>query len=128
MQEQQSSIIFQLIYHMLLFFVRILLIVLIVAGCALLCRASYRFGYEVFGSVSMEEKPGQDRQFVVEEEDTMYQVAQRLEEKKLIADRFSFYMRTEMMSSSQTKLRPGKYMLNTSMDYQDIINELTVSG
>ena len=65
--------------------------------------------------------------FQVREGDTMYQVAKRLAKEDLIVGRFSFYARTTLMEREQIRLRPGSYVLNTSMDYQEIIDRLTIS-
>ncbi|MCD7824663.1 MAG: endolytic transglycosylase MltG [Clostridiaceae bacterium] len=127
MKEQQISVIFQFIYHILLIFVKLLAALLVAVGLVTACRGSYQFCYQVFGPVTAEEKPGTDRIFSVSESDTMYQVASRLEQERLIVSRFSFYMRVQLSDTAQTKLQPGEYTLNTCMDYGEIIDELTVS-
>ena len=125
--SQEVSVFFRLLYHVLVFFVELLIIVLVIAGVMRLCQASYQMCYEVFGSVTVEKTPGTRVVFEVEEDDTMYQVAGRLAKEGVIANRYSFYIRTELMNPSQLRLRPGKYVLSTSMDYEKIVNELTVS-
>lgn len=129
MQEdsQEVSIFFHLLYHVLVFFVELLVVVLIITGVMRLCQGSYQMCYEIFGSVTVEKPPGTRVVFEVGKDDTMYQVAGRLAGQGLIANQYSFYIRTELMNPSQLRLRPGKYVLNTSMDYEKIVNELTVS-
>ncbi len=129
MQEQRNEnpVALQLVYHILVWILEILLVFLVIVGITSCCRQSYRFCYEVFGSVSAAEEPGQNKDFQVNEEDTMFRVATRLREENLIVNRYSFYIRTTLMDQSQLQLRSGNYVLNTSMDYEEIINELTVS-
>ena len=59
--------------------------------------------------------------------DTMYEVANRLDKKGLIVSKYSFYLRSEWINPAQNELRPGKYRLNTTMNYDQIINQLTMS-
>lgn len=126
-QGNKNPVALQLVYHMLVWVLEILLVFLVIVGIIACCRRGYRFCYEVFGSVPAAEAPGQNKDFQVNEEDTMFQVAVRLSEKKLIVSRYSFYVRAALMDQSQLQLRSGNYVLNTSMDYEEIINELTVS-
>lgn len=129
MQEQgkENPVVLQLVYHMLVWILEILLVFLVIVGIISCCQRSYRFCYEVFGSVPAAEEPGQNKDFQVNEEDTMFRVAARLKEENLIVGRYSFYVRATLMDQSQLQLRPGNYVLNTSMDYEEIINELTMS-
>lgn len=126
-QVEENQMIFHLIYHILVFLIEALIILLVVFGITYFCRGSYQFCYEIFGSVSSEEEPGADKKFIVKDSDTMYRVAGRLEDEKLIVNKNSFYIRTMLMNQEQIKLRSGSYVLNTSMDYEEIINELTMS-
>ena len=47
--------------------------------------------------------------------------------KGLIANKYSFYVRTRLMDKDEIKLKPGIYTLNTSMGYEDILDILTQS-
>ena len=40
---------------------------------------------------------------------------------------YHFYLRSEWINPAQNELRPGKYRLNTTMNYDQIINQLTMS-
>lgn len=126
-QKKENPVAIQLIYHILVWILEILLVFLVIIGIISCCQKSYHFCYEVFGSVSAAKEPGQNKDFQVNEEDTMFRVAARLREENLIVNRYSFYVRTTLMDQSQLQLRPGNYVLNTSMDYEEIINELTMS-
>ncbi len=45
----------------------------------------------------------------------------------MIVDKYSFYARTQLLEQDTVILRPGTYVLRTNMDYQEIIDILTVS-
>ena len=60
-------------------------------------------------------------------DDSLSDVSERLQENGLIVNKYTFMVRTKLMDPEKTVLRPGKYMLNTSMDYEEIINQLTFS-
>lgn len=108
--------------------VNILLTVLVVYGMGTACLQGYHFCYEIFGSVVIEDAPGTERTFQVMEADTMWDVAGRLEQENLIVNRYSFFIRTKLMDPETVSLYPGEYVLNTSMTYEEIINQLTASG
>ena len=55
-------------------------------------------------------------------------VAERLEQENLIVNSRSFYIRTRLMDPETVMLRPGEYMLNTSMTYEEIINQMTAAS
>lgn len=100
-----------------------LLIWLTVCGC----RKAYTFCYEVFGSVAVQQKPGTDIAFQVEAADDIESISKKLEEKKLIVNRYSFQARVRLLNDSEDTLKPGIYVLNTSMDYQQILDQLMVA-
>lgn len=126
-QKEETRVILQLVYHILVLVVDMLVLLLVVFVIIRCCQASYQFCYEIFGSVSAGEIPGEDKVFQVTETDTMYHVAKRLSKEGLIVNSYSFYARTLFMDESELKLRPGSYVLNTSMDYEKIIDKLTTS-
>lgn len=125
--ERDSRVLFHLLYFLLVMFARILIYLLLAFFIVRGCTQCYHFGYEIFGSVSVDQKNGKEITFPVYKEDTMYQVAKRLAQKGLIVNRYSFYLRSEWMNPTQNELRPGKYRLNTVMNYDQIINQLTMS-
>lgn len=91
------------------------------------CRACYSLCYEIYGPVVVEKSPGTDKKFSVAESDTMYKVAGNLYEEGLIVNKYSFYIRTKLMDKDEIKLKSGEYMLNTSMNYEEILDLLTQS-
>ncbi|MCH5266954.1 MAG: endolytic transglycosylase MltG [Lachnospiraceae bacterium] len=113
--------------YILSFCVNILIFALVAYGIGQICVSGYHFCYEIFGSVVVEEAPGTDREFVVQHGRDMRLVAKQLEQEGLIVDRYSFYIRTQLMDTDDVILRPGTYILNTSMDYEEIIDQLTTN-
>lgn len=105
----------------------ILLYVLLVVGVYSLSRQGYRFCHNIFGVVRAAQEPGEDIAFRVERGEDFETIAGELEKKGIIEDRYSFYIRVRLMDSRRIILRPGDYMLNNSMTYEQIINRLTVS-
>jgi len=124
---ENDQVIFRLVYHVLVFIVEILVTLLVVVGMIQCCQASYRFCYEIFGSIAVEEGPGSDKDFEVKKSDSVYRMAERLQEEGLIKNKYSFFIRVFLTEKNQTVFHSGKYVLNTSMDYEDIINVLTMS-
>lgn len=96
-------------------------------GITVLSQKGYQFFYEVFGPTAVQEAPGEERVFQVQEKDTIKSVSKRLEEEGLIVDWKSFSMRMKLVLSNKQELQPGVYQLRTDMNYKEIINQLTVS-
>lgn len=107
--------------------VNFLIMVLVFYAIASVCVQGYHFCYEIFGSVVVEDAPGTEHAFLLTESDTMWDVAERLQKEDLIVNRYSFYIRTKFMDPETIILQPGEYVLNTSMTYEEIINQLTAS-
>ena len=125
-QSEEAKVVFHLLYHAVLLVIEMLVVLLILSAIAGCCKVTYQFCYEAFGSVSKDKAPGRDIDFLVEEDDTMFQVAKRLAKEGLVVNPYSFYTRTLIMEREKTKLYPGSYLLNTAMDYEEIIDRLTV--
>ena len=77
--------------------------------------------------VTVDQGKGQEKIFQVETNRSMYEVADKLQKQGLIVDKYSFYARTQLLEQDTVILRPGTYVLRTNMDYQEIIDILTVS-
>lgn len=107
--------------------VYIVLYLLLVFSVAILCFHGYRFCYAVFADVRVEEQPGKDITFLVSSADSFRDIAAKLQEKGVIRDRYSFLARAGIMDTDRNKIYAGKYILNNSMTYEQVINHLTVS-
>ena len=85
-------------------------------------RYAYTFSYQVFGSVSVTKGTGYDKDFIIEKGESTMNVAGNLQREGLIVDKYSFYRRAKI---SNRKILPGKYKLNTSMNYDGILDLIT---
>ncbi len=125
-RKKENRVVLHLVYYALVLVVEILVVILVFFAMMRCCQAGYQFCYEIFGPVSVGEKPGDKKVFRVGRSDTMYSVSKRLSEEGLIVNPYSFYVRTVLME--RAKPSPGLYLLNTSMDYGDILDTLTAGG
>ncbi len=82
----------------------------------------YDFSYQVFGSVPAAEEPGKDIDFRIESGESTMDIANKLEFNSLIVNKYSFYVKVKIKNYD---IYPGTYVLNTSMDYDDILKEIT---
>ena len=99
--------------------------VLLICAVVILCQKSHLFFYQVFGPASSGEQ--KEITFLVDEMDTMKDVSERLERQGLIAGQNSFALYIKLMNVGKRRLKPGEYQLDSGMDYEEIINRLTVS-
>ena len=116
-----------LLCRWLLLLVNILVFFLLIFIIVHACKASYDLCYEIYGPVVVEDAPGTDRKFTVSEGESMHKVADELYSAGLIVNKYSFYVRTKLMDKNEVKLKAGEYTLNTSMDYEEILDMLTQS-
>ncbi|MCQ2495379.1 MAG: hypothetical protein MJ131_02165 [Lachnospiraceae bacterium] len=80
---------------------------------------SYDFAYKVMGDVRMEEAPGRNVKLQILKGETSMNVATKLETNKLIDDKYAFFVK---MKLNKVEIMPGTFVLNTSMNYDEIIN------
>ena len=97
---------------------------------------SYDYAYRIFGDVAVEEGEGRDVKIQILKGESTMNVATKLETNKLILDRYSFYIKVQLGnlssgdddgSSSKKKydIKGGTYILNTSMNYDEILEMIT---
>lgn len=82
----------------------------------------YHFSYQVFGSVAKTEAPGTDVTVQIYRGESTMNIAAKLETSLLIVDKNSFFVKTKL---KKYDIMPGTYVLNTSMDYNDILAIIT---
>jgi len=82
---------------------------------------AYTFAYRIFGSVSMD-TIGMNVTIQVEENEPDMNVASKLQLNKVIPDKYSFYVK---MKLAKAELQPGEFVVNTAMDYDEILAVLT---
>ena len=109
-------------------FLSIIFYMLVVIAIMKAGKFSYDFMYQIFGDVSVQEAPGTDLEFEVNDEnESLMSVASRLEYSKLIVNKYSFFIRAKLDSSgiSGACIKTGTFELNTSMNYADILSVIT---
>ncbi len=87
-------------------------------------KYAYDFTYQIFGSVAVAEAPGTDVEFEISKGESTMDIATRLENMQLIKNKRTFYFRTRL---KEYNIIPGTYILNTSMDYETILEIITSS-
>lgn len=100
----------------------IIFYVIIISFVIKASQLAYHFTYQVFGSVSVEADPGHDVEFQILKGESTMSIATKLENSSLIIDKYSFYVKTKL---KQYNIMPGTYVLNTSMNYDEILDVIT---
>ncbi len=80
---------------------------------------AYNFTYQIFGEVSVSESPGKDITLQIKKGESSQTIAHKLELSNVIVDEYSFLVKLKL---SKTVIMPGEYVLNNSMDYNEIID------
>lgn len=81
---------------------------------------AYDYGYRVFAEEPVSEGEGRIISVYVEENNSVSDIGQMLEEKGLIRDGKLFVIQ-ELLSEHHGKIQPGIYDLNTAMTSQEMI-------
>lgn len=114
---KMSGSVLQVCVNIIIYTILILLIVR--AG-----GQAYTFAYRIFGSVSMD-TIGMNVTIQIQEDEPEMNVASKLELNRVIPDKYSFYFK---MKLAKAELKPGEYVVNTAMDYDDILAVLTTDS
>lgn len=104
------------IFLNILFYIAIILVIIQAV------KITYNFSYQLFGSVSVEAEPGIDTEFQIAKGESTMDVARKLEAGNLIVNKYSFYLKTKF---KEYNIYPGTFILNTSMDYDEILDVIT---
>ena len=99
----------------------ILVVVMVTRGATYI----YNFSYQVFGSVAKDEAPGTDVPVQIYRGETTMNIATKLETSLIIVNKYSFSLKTRL---KKYNIMPGTYILNTSMDYNEILEIITDSS
>lgn len=80
------------------------------------------FCFQVFGDETMDAPPGINVEITIKEGASTMEVASALEMNRVIPNRYSFYLKVQLMDY---KILAGTYILNTSMTYDEILGQIT---
>lgn len=98
----------------------VMMALLIIYGTITVSLTAFDFGYRVFTEPAMEEDPGTDVAVVIEEGMGARAIGKELENKGLVRNATLFYIQLEL-SAYKNAIKPGTYILNTSMEAKDIM-------
>jgi cell division protein YceG involved in septum cleavage len=70
----------------------------------------------------MDAEPGINMEIVIDDGASTMEVAAALEQYRLIPNRYSFYLKVQLMGY---KIMAGTYILNTAMTYDEILDQIT---
>lgn len=96
--------------------ITVLVIMLIYRG-AMYC---YDFGYRIFTDVPMSAEPGMDVTVIINEGYSTKEIGELLQQNGLISDGKLFVLQ-EKLSEYAGEIKPGVYVLNTSMTTEKMI-------
>ena len=102
------------------FIIKAIIFVLIVMFVYRTAVTAYDYGYRVFAEEPVSEGEGRTLSVYVEQDDSVKDIGNMLQEKGLIRDAKLFWVQ-ELLSENHGKIKPGIYDLNTSMTSQDMI-------
>ncbi len=103
---------------------RVLVLVVLFSGAVLIGRGSYDFGYRVFTETAMD-NVNEGRQVSVQISKGMSNkdIAALMEDSGLCESKNLFYVQLEL-SEYKDEIKPGLYVLSTSMKPEEIIGVL----
>ena len=99
---------------------RLIVISLIVIGIYSGGKMAYNFGRGVFTEEAMSEAPGRDVAITIPQGASTGEIGELLEGRGLIRDSRLFYIQVKL-SKYDGKLKPGDYILNTSMVPEELM-------
>lgn len=114
----------KIIIRVFLFVFRAALLIGICAGLFYLGQHAYEFGHQIYDGSGVEEAPGTDMAVVIQEGQSVQEIARLLERYGLIRDEKVFLVQ-ERLSRYHGQIQPGNYILNTSQDGNTMIAILT---
>lgn len=106
-----------------LFFLRLAIVMLVAVGIYRLGGYAYAYGYSIVSDASVEPKPGRDMLVALRSDMTVKEAAQLLERRGLIQDADIFWIQLKV-NKYEDKIKPGEYVLNTSMTPKELMQAL----
>lgn len=103
-----------------LFIMRLAIGVFVIAGFYYVGVHAYNYGYSVVSDVAMERAPGREVSISLAGSMTEEDTAKYLERTGLVKDAEIFRLQLKL-NKYDNKLKPGEYVLNTSMTPKEIM-------
>lgn len=111
--------IFGVVIHIFLNIIFYMVIVYLVIKAS---HYAYDFAYQVFGSVSVTKNSGYTAEVTIGKGESTMEVANILDAKKVIINKYSFYLRAKL---TKQNILPGTYKVSSDMDYDQIFKVIT---
>ena len=93
---------------------------LIIYATVSISLVGFDFGYRVFTEPAMEEEPGREIAVIIDKGMGASEIGGELERKGLVRDG-NLFMIQLMLSAYKDDIKPGSYILNTSMTPKEMI-------
>ena len=113
--------IFGVVIHIFLNIIFYMVIVYLVIKAS---HYAYDFAYQVFGSVSVTKNSGYTAEVTIGKGESTMEVANMLDAKKIIVNKYSFYLRAKL---TKQNILPGTYKVSSDMDYDRIFKVITTT-
>lgn len=110
----KASIITQIVLNILFY---VFVVFIIITGA----NKAFDFTYQIYGPVSVSEKPGKEKEVEIKKGTSAFQIADELYDNNLIKNKYSFFIRLKL---SERTIVPNKYKLSTAMTYEEIIDNI----
>jgi len=121
-----SSTTFKVTFKITSFILRLLLnivfFILVVIFVIYASRAAYNFTYQLYGPVTMDPEPGRTVYIEIGKGESTMEVARKLELYRVIKNKYAFMLKTKLQNEV---IMPGKYEVNSSMTYDEILDTIT---
>ena len=111
--------IFGVVIHIFLNIIFYMVIVYLVIKAS---HYAYDFAYQGFGSVSVTKNSGYTAEVTIGKGESTMEVANMLDAKKIIVNKYSFYLRAKL---TKQNILPGTYKVSSDMDYDRIFKVIT---
>lgn len=98
------------------------LIILVVVFTIYGSKMAYNFTYQLYGPVTVDPEPGRQTYIEISKGESTMDVASKLELYRVIANKYSFYIKAKLQGEV---IMPGKYEVNSSMTYDEILDIIT---
>lgn len=99
---------------------KIIILMLVIISVYISGKAAYNFGLAVFTEKAVDAEPGTDVSITITEGASSLSIGKILQENGLIRDYKLFYVQSKV-SEYSGDLKPGTYMLNTSMTAEEMM-------
>lgn len=107
--------------------INILLIICLAVGLIFVGSRAYAFGYAVFHYKPVEAVAAEEDAIpvVIHEDDTVYDIGRRLDDKGLISEGPFVFVAQEWLSDYHGKIKPGEYKLTKAMSADEMLHILS---